>query len=271
MARITAAVSEFLNIWACEGNASLHLDTSSGGCTVSFRVHLGHPGALLQPTTPPPTSPFPQPTPATPSRQRHRGTSDKERSRRRTAAYQAAVRPPVPLSPPTPAPPVTAARAAKVSTARNTEIVNVSAMSPEVQIPGKTEVVNDEAVIAATEADDLASTSCFATLPPPVNVNCWNCGSVMTPDHQCGEVKTTSLTVQSDLSSVNCNAAQSELKVTGTSLGSPVRKCDSPDSDIPSKTPPLPRRGLNINTFCVKCEKRHPVWQKCQCQSVSPT
>ena len=261
MARVTAAVSKFLNIWACEGNASLHLDTSSGGCTVSFRVHLGHPGALLQPTTPPPTSPFPQPTPATPCRQRYRGPSDQERSRRRTAAYQAALRPAVPPSPPTPASPVTAARAAKV-TAWNTETVNTSAIPPDVPISGQTEVVNEGVVIAAKEAGDLASTSCIATLPPPVNVNCWNCGSVMTPDHQCEEVKITSST--SDLSSVNCNAAQSELSLTGTLLGSPAKKCDS-------STPPLPRRGLNINTFCAKCEKRHPVRQKCQGQSVSPT
>ena len=142
-ARVTAAVSEFLNIWACEGNASLHLDTSRGECTVSFRVHLVHPGALIQPTTPPPTSPLPQPTPATQRSQRYRGPSDKERSRRRTAAFQAAVRPVVPPSPPPSASPVTAARAAKVPTARNTETVNTVAKSPEVPIPGNTEIVKE--------------------------------------------------------------------------------------------------------------------------------
>ena len=55
MARANAAVREFLNIWECGGTASLMLDTTKGGCTVSFTAHLGHPGALLQ-ASPPPTS-----------------------------------------------------------------------------------------------------------------------------------------------------------------------------------------------------------------------
>ena len=70
---------------------------------------------------------------------------------------------------------------------------------------------------------------------PPASVNCCNCGSLMTPDHQCEENISSSSTVLSDAETV---------------------------------APPR-RRGLNINTFCVKCEKRHPVWQRCQCQSVS--
>ena len=55
-------------------------------------------------------------------------------------------------------------------------------MSPDVQIPGKTQVVNEGTVIAATEvADlDLASTSCIATLPPSVNLNCLNCELLTT-------------------------------------------------------------------------------------------
>ena len=79
--RVQAAVSEFLHAWTCGGKASLHLDTSEGGCTVSFTAHLGHPGALLLPT-PPPAAPF----------LRHHGRADRERNRQRAAAHQAAQR-----------------------------------------------------------------------------------------------------------------------------------------------------------------------------------
>ena len=40
--RVQAAVSEFLHTWTCGGKASLHLDTSEGGCTVSFTAHFAH-------------------------------------------------------------------------------------------------------------------------------------------------------------------------------------------------------------------------------------
>ena len=50
-----AHVSEFINIWALEGDASLNLKTSGGLATVSFNCTLGHPGASHFP--PPPSSP----------------------------------------------------------------------------------------------------------------------------------------------------------------------------------------------------------------------
>ena len=79
--RVQAAVSEFLHTWTCGGKASLHLDTSEGGCTVSFTAHFGHWGALLLPTPPPaPASPI----------QCHRGRADRERNRQPAAAHQAA-------------------------------------------------------------------------------------------------------------------------------------------------------------------------------------
>ena len=105
MARATAAVREFLNIWECGGTASLKLDTNKGGCTVSFTAHLGHPGALLQ-ASPPPTSPacasprF-QHAPSSPSSsgQRYRGPADKQRSRVRAADFQAAAEAAAPVLP----------------------------------------------------------------------------------------------------------------------------------------------------------------------------
>ena len=79
--RVQAAVLEFLHAWACGCMASLHLDTSEGGCTVSFTAHLGHPGAVLLPT-PPPTAPI----------LRHHGRADKESNRQCASAHQAAQR-----------------------------------------------------------------------------------------------------------------------------------------------------------------------------------
>ena len=98
MARVTAAVREFLNIWECGGSASLQLDTSQGGCTVRFSAHLGHPGALLQPSPPPPACPPSHPT----SGQRYRGPSDKQRSRVRAANREAAAKAAAPPETPVP-------------------------------------------------------------------------------------------------------------------------------------------------------------------------
>ena len=92
-------------------------------------------------------------------------------------------------------------------------------------------------------------------------VKCSNCERLMTPDHQCGE--TTPVFSSATVHPVSCLASAPSGDVKSVLLKT--------DSDIPSNTPPLPRRGLNINKFCVKCDKRHPVWQKCQCQLESPT
>ena len=124
---------------------------------------------------------------------------------------------------------------------------------------------------------DKASTKCqdlgLSLVSAPAELKCWNCNNFMTPNHQCGEPLPgpSSETLPPDCGLSAKDSCKLEPGLTGASLGSPARKCDSSDDAISSKTPPLPRRGLNINKFCVKCETRYPVWQKCQCQSVPPT
>ena len=46
--RVTAAVSEFLHIWASGGDATLTLDTISGECAINFSAHFGKRYSLLQ-------------------------------------------------------------------------------------------------------------------------------------------------------------------------------------------------------------------------------
>ena len=171
MARVTAAVSEFLNIWACEGNASLKLDTKNGGCTVNFTAHLGHPGVLLLPTPAPPVSPSSpkssfstpsfadqryrgpvsscnQPTPSSSASQRYRGSGDRQRSRVRAATHQAA-----------------AAKAAGTVT---------SSLQPAAAEKVETDVKTD-----------IGSETVLKLPSVKTEVNCWNCNQPMTPDHQC--------------------------------------------------------------------------------------
>jgi hypothetical protein len=83
-----ASVSEFINIWALGGDASLNLKTSGGLSTVSFNCTLGHPGA---PHSPPPPSSSPVSSSKSPSlHPRHRGPAERERNRLRAAQHQAA-------------------------------------------------------------------------------------------------------------------------------------------------------------------------------------
>ena len=103
------------------------------------------------------------------------------------------------------------------------------------------------------------------------DVKCCNCEWLMTPEHQCGETTPVSSSATVPLvpgpdSATTGDVESVVLKPVGES-----QICAKTESDISSKTPPLPRRGLNINKYCVKCDKRHPVWQKCQCQPMSPT
>ena len=82
-----ALVSEFINIWALGGDASLNLKTSGGLATVSFNCTLGHPGAPHSP--PPPSSPVSS-SKSPPLRPRHRGPAERGRNRLRAARHQAA-------------------------------------------------------------------------------------------------------------------------------------------------------------------------------------
>ena len=116
---VQASLAEFLNVWSAGGDASLNLTTNGGRVNVAFNVSLGHPGSAF---SPPPSSV---------RRQRHRGPADKEKSRQRAAARQAAAAaghqgtleratsplladPPIPcpaqpISPPSPSPATTTA------------------------------------------------------------------------------------------------------------------------------------------------------------------
>ena len=234
-ARVTAAVSEFLNIWACEGNASLTLDTKNGSCTVSFQAHLGHPGALLLPTPAPPVSPTSsspgqcyrgqaspcsKPTPSSSSSgQRYRGTADKQRSNVRAANYQALHQtagmaqgasekdPTVP--PVSPKQSTAAEDPSKVLTAANSETAAA--------ITGAATVTSENIVIA-----DMASKNCQQLLPPPAeNLNCWNCEHLMTPEHQCGEPPASSSS--GNLNNDSTQSVTVASSPSSTPPGSPVR------------------------------------------------
>ena len=93
---------------------------------------------------------------------------------------------------------------------------------------------------AETKCDtETASTSTKLVSP---DQSCWNCEAAFTPAHQCD------------------------------GYPEPVSEASKPPDPTVNSVDQgrtfAPRRGLNINTFCAKCEKRHPVFQKCQ--SVSP-
>ena len=256
-------------MWACGGDASLKLETKNGGCTVSFTAHLGHPGALLLPTPPPPSSPSFQSNPPTPSGlrnrghaspcfptsqmsptssgQRHRGSGDKLRSRVRAATHQAAESSAATAEAET-APPSSPQKAAK----------------PEILAANAAKVVTDvktETLTVATDfceetgKGDMASTSCQPMLPPTADVKCWNCELLMTPEHQCGE--TTPVSSSALAPPVHCSLESAPPSDAVSDPGQTFTLSD------PGKTP-APRRGLNINTFCLKCKDRHPVWNKCQ-------
>ena len=98
------------------------------------------------------------------------------------------------------------------------------------------------------------------------DVICCNCEQLMTLEHQCEE--TTPVSSSAIAPAVPCLDIPPSRDVESV-LSKPVAEpkiSTKTDSELSSKTPPLPRRrGLNINTYCVKCDKRHPVWNKCQC------
>ena len=151
--RVQAALSEFLHAWTCGGKASLHLDTSEGGCTVSFTAHLGHPGALLLPTPPPAqASPIP----------RHRGRADRERNRQRAAAHQAAQQ--ATATPISSSPPVTST-AATASAATPSSSAPVLHPASATVAPLITPASASVASIPATAASPIATVSLVSAIP----------------------------------------------------------------------------------------------------------
>ena len=259
MARATAAVKEFFNIWECGGTASLKLDTSQGGCTVSFTAHLGHPGALLQ-QSPPPTSPSFQPAPSSPSSsgQRYRGPAEKQRSRVRAAARQAAATPAVPV-PTTPTPNATVPAMSSA-----TVLLSPSERpTPNPEVPGAAAVLSTSlpAPVLPTplpEAIGRVITSPDSPIPqldgaytlPPASVSssgdatgllpqCPNCEQPMTSSHQCSDVPSSS-------------------------------ESDSKKTEKQNVIPAMPRR-LNIMKFCDNCDTLHQSGFKCpSCHPTKP-
>ena len=156
--RVEAAVSEFLHAWTCGGKASLHLDTSEGGCTISYTAHLGHPGALLLPTSPP-AAPL----------QRHRGRAEKERNRQRAAAHQAAQQAVTPASS-TPisssAPVISSSATASAATTPATESAAPSTIPASASVaitPAAVPAVST--LVTATVVSAISSTPVMSILP----------------------------------------------------------------------------------------------------------
>ena len=90
-------------------------------------------------------------------------------------------------------------------------------------------------VVKAAAAEIASTSSCGKE--KRTAKTCWDCDQELTVDHQC-EVP-------------------------------PVRSrpWPSPPSSTSDAVAPQGSRSLNIKKFCVKCEERHPVGRKCQCQS----
>ena len=84
---LSASLTEFISVWAQGGEASLNLTTRAGVTNVQLNCKLGHPDA---PHSFPPSL-FSSHPPAPPTRRpRHRGPSEKEKSRLRAVRHQAA-------------------------------------------------------------------------------------------------------------------------------------------------------------------------------------
>ena len=111
---------------------------------------------------------------------------------------------------------------------------------------GSEMTANKAAEALVTKCDVLGDTEIASTSSKlSRDESCWNCEAAFTPAHQCDG---------------------SPEPVLEASLA-PKPPDPTVNNADPGRTV-APRRGLNINTFCVRCKERHPVWQKCQ--PVSP-
>ena len=118
--------------------------------------------------------------------------------------------------------------------------------------------VEDDAAAKAAESDEnSAATICdvlgdiesaSTSVKPLSNQSCWNCEEAFTPAHQCDG---------------------SPEPVSEASAPKPPEPTVS-NSNVDSGRTFAPRRGLNIQKFCVKCEQRHRAGQKCPCQTLPP-
>ena len=248
MARVTAAVTEFLNIWGCGGNASLKLDTSNGGCTVNFTAHLGHPGALLQPAPPSEAPSSFKSTAQSPvsAGQRYRGQGDKLRSKQRAASFQARAAA-ADTSSSTAESKTAAPAATLISAAEKVAIpaqtASVSPTSDVIPLPAP----SSKAAVLPSQATGGASTSVKSaplSLPP-----CPNCAEDMMPLHQCN--------VSSSLSSVPFVSPEPRPKTSvsadqtsGTFVSEqPMSAAASSPSSTPPGSPSWKRRIIRPRKF----------------------
>ena len=102
--------------------------------------------------------------------------------------------------------------------------------------------VNCSAETAETKCDVLSDTETASTSTKlMIPEHCCNCEAVFTPAHQCDG---------------------SPEPVSEAPLA--PKPPDPTETSVDPGRTFAPRRGLNINTFCRRCEQRHPARQKCQ-------
>ena len=240
--RVQAAVSEFLHAWTCGGKASLHLDTSDGGCTVSFTAHLGHPGALLLPT-PPPAAPFP----------RHRGRADRERNRQRAAAHQAAQ------------------RAAEHSSVPSSPVISSSAAVSAASAPAPVILPASASVAPISLAAPASAASTLATVPAASSTATVNMVSATSAPIMSTLSAAASVTSTPTSSSVRGHQACTSCGLPRAGHKGPLgRRCPAleslRDASVDSSLNASPDKGGEREVSCWNCEA--PLTPTHQCEEV---
>ena len=168
LACVSGAFSEFLKVWSSGGSASLQLNSSNGGCDITFSAHLGHPGTTFQP------SPTPPPTPS----YRPRTPADKVRNQKRAAAHQESLSASVPSSPSTAS--LTSAAATSAPTPTPTVSVPSSSTPLSRRSASVKPVVGAAQTVACQPTNSVKESNSALSL-----LNCVNCEGMMSPAHQC--------------------------------------------------------------------------------------
>ena len=176
LACVSGAFSEFLKVWSSGGSASLQLNSSNGGCDITFSAHLGHPGATFQSSPPPPSPP----------QNRHRTPADEVRKQKRAAAHQESLSASVPSSLST-----TSRTSATASAAVYSYAAATSTPSPAVSVPSSSTPLSRRSATVKPVVEAAQTVACRPTTSVkesssalPV-MNCGNCEGVMSPTHQC--------------------------------------------------------------------------------------
>ena len=175
LACVSGAFSEFLKVWSSGGSASLQLNSSNGGCDITFSAHLGHPGATFQPSPPPPSSPH----------YRHRTPADKVRNQKRAAAYQES------LSTSAPSSPSTASATASAAVSSYAAATSAPTPTPAVSVPSSATPLSRRSATVKPVVAAVPNVACQPTTSVKESssalslLNCGNCEGVMSPAHQC--------------------------------------------------------------------------------------